>query len=288
MDWMARTDDGVAQQEREPLLAEGTTAGDWMVRGFLARGGSSEVYCASHRVTGAPVVLKVLWNDNPRLRERFQREREFLAGNPSPAFPALYGTGTTDGHPWIALERLDAYDPLPESEADVARYLLEVAEGVAALHTKGWIHRDIKPANAMRRPSDGRAVLIDFSLIKAFGEDGRTPDADELSVVDGQVMALGTPGYAAPEQWNGSTVSPAADVFSLGMLAVRCGAGRLSRPWRRIVLKAIAGRPEFRYGSANELALAIRRRHWMARAMVALAVGAALLSACGVWVAVGG
>lgn len=186
-------------QEQVPLLAEGTVAGDWLVRGFLARGGSSEVYCASHRVTGAPAVLKVLWNDNPRLRERFHREQEFLEGNPGPAFPALYGTGTTDGHPWIALERLDAYDPLPESEADVARYMLEIIEGVAVLHAKGLLHRDIKPANVMRRPSDGRAVLIDFGLIKPFGPESPVADSGELSVVDGQVLALGTPGYAAPE-----------------------------------------------------------------------------------------
>ena len=288
MDWMARMDDGVAQQEREPLLAEGTTAGDWLVRGFLARGGSSEVYCASHRVTGAPAVLKVLWNDNPRLRERFHREQEFLAANPGPAFPALYGTGTTDGHPWMALERLDAYDPLPESEADVARYMLEIIEGVAVLHAKGLLHRDIKPANVMRRPSDGRAVLIDFGLIKPFGPESPVADSGELSVVDGQVLALGTPGYAAPEQRDGGTMSPATDVYSLGMLAERCFGGRLSRPWRRIVLKATAARPAFRYGSVEELVSAIRRRHWMARTMVALAVGAALLSACGVWVAVGG
>ena len=273
---------GAVTARRKRLLPEGSWAGEWQVRGLLARGGSAEVYCACHRDTGAAAVLKVLWNDKPHLRERFQREQALLMSNPGPSFPAAYGTGTTDGHPWIALERLEAFDPLPDRDADVARCLLEVAEGAAALHAKGWIHRDIKPANVMRRQSDGRAVLIDFGLAKAFDDggdaSGALPDDSELSVVDGQVMALGTPGYAAPEQRDGGRMTPATDVYALGMLATRCFGERMPRAWKRIVLKATAARPQFRYGSMAELSRAIRRRHW---AGIALAVAGGVLALLG-------
>ena len=277
---------GALAARRKRLLPEGSWAGEWQVRGLLARGGSAEVYCVCHRDTGAAAVLKVLWNDKPHLRERFQREQALLMSNPGPSFPAAYGTGTTDGHPWIALERLEAFDPLPDRDADVARCLLEVAEGAAALHAKGWIHRDIKPANVMRRPSDGRAVLIDFGLAKAFDDggdaSGALPDDSELSVVDGQVMALGTPGYAAPEQRDGGWMTPATDVYALGMLATRCFGERMPRVWKRIVLKATAARPQFRYGSMAELSRAIRRRHWAGIAL-AVAGGAFALMGAVFW-----
>lgn len=274
---------GVRAARRKRLLPEGSWAGEWQVRGLLARGGSAEVYCACHRDTGAAAVLKVLWNDKPHLRERFRREQELLMGNPGPSFPAAYGTGSTGGHPWIALERLEAFDPLPNRDADVARCLLEVAEGAATLHAKGWIHRDIKPANVMRRPSDGRAVLIDFGLAKAFDDGGDAsgvlPDDGELSVVDGQVLALGTPGYAAPEQRDGGRMTPATDVYALGMLAARCLGERMPRAWKRIVLKATAARPQFRYGSMAELSRAIRRRHWDGIALVVAGGAFALMGA---------
>lgn len=150
---------------------------------------------------------------------------------------------------------------------------------------RGWIHRDIKPANVMRRPSDGRAVLIDFGLAKAFDDggdaSGALPDGSELSVVDGQVMTLGTPGYAAPEQRDGGRMTPATDVYALGMLATRCFGERMPRAWKRIVLKATAARPQFRYGSMAELSRAIRRRHWAGIALAVAGGAAALLGAVG-------
>lgn len=263
----------------ERLLEEGSEAGEWQVRGFLARGGSSEVYCASHRLLGTPAVLKVLRNPDPRHRERFRREAKFLMANLGPSFPALHGTGETGGHPWIALELLEEY-PLPETDAAVARYLLDIGEGLSFLHRKGWLHRDVKPGNVMCR-ADGHAVLIDFGLLKEIGEDPEAGTDSGLSVVDGRAVGVGTPGYAAPEQFGGGPATPSMDVYALGMLANRCFGGRPPRAWQRIVLKATAPLG-FRYDGVAGMMAAIRHRHRAARLLLASAVAlplAALLLA---------
>lgn len=263
---------GFAGAAAERLFAEGSSAGDWTVLGFLARGGSSEVYCARHRTLGTPAVLKVLHRTEPRHFERFRRETRFLMERPGPSFPAFYGSGETGGRPWIAIEPLDEFPP-PSADADVARYLLDVADGLSALHARGRVHRDVKPANILRR-ADGHAVLVDFGLLKEIapgdgeGDDAPAPGDPGLSVVDGRAVGVGTPGYAAPEQFAGGPATPALDVHALGMLANRCFGGRPPRAWRRIVLRAVAP-PALRYPTVAAFARAVRRRHLPLRCLQA-------------------
>lgn len=239
------------------LFPEGMQAGEWTVKGFLGRGGSAEVYCAVRRGDGLRAVLKVLHRGGEAPRKRFLREARFLAGNPGEGFPAFFGAGETEGRLWMALERLEEY-PLPEGDEAVARYVLEVGEAVAALHAKGWVHRDIKPTNILRRPGDGRAVLADFGLLAAM--DGSRRIGDGLSVVDGRAVGVGTPGYAAPEQFDGGELSARTDVFALGVLVSRCFHGKVPAAWREIVLLAAHSQPEFRYESVGAMMAAVRGR----------------------------
>ena len=240
------------------MFREGMEAGEWTVMGFMARGGSSEVYCARRRRDGLTAVLKVLHREEEGPRKRFLREAAFLEGNPGAAFPAFYGAGETERRPWMALERLEEY-PLPEGDGAVAKYVLEVGEAVAALHAKGWVHRDIKPANILRRETDGRAVLADFGLLAELG--GEPWSGEGLSVVNGRAVGVGTPGYAAPEQFCGGELSARTDVFSLGVLVNRCFKGKPPAAWREIVLLAAHSQPEFRYESVEAMMHAIRERH---------------------------
>ena len=203
------------------LWREGREVGEWTVAGFVGRGGSAEVYCARHRRLGTAAVLKVLWRDEAGPKERFLLETRFLMESGGGAFPAFYGAGEEDGRPWMAMELLEEY-PLPSGDKAVAIYLLDVARAVEELHRRGWVHRDLKPRNILRRASDGHAVVADFGLLKRIAENLAAETAAERvspSILDGREMGVGTPGYAAPEQFAGGEATPATDVHALGMLA---------------------------------------------------------------------
>lgn len=263
------------------LWAPGRRVGEWRITAFLARGGSSEAYCARHVRLGTPAVLKVLWRDEEAPRARFARETAFLMGSPDPAFPAFYGTGEEDGRPWMAMESLGEA-PLPEKDADAARYLADVAHGVAVLHARGWVHRDLKPRNILVRESDGHAVLIDFGLLKPVEEgEKEVASGSGLSVVDGRAVGVGTPGFAAPEQFAGGETTPAADVYALGMLAEACFGGKPPRAWNRIIRRATAALPRQRYRDAAAFLRAVRRRHW--RRNICIAALTLAVVAAAVW-----
>lgn len=277
--WLAQAGASVAEGATH-LWREGREVGEWTVAGYVGRGGSAEVYCARHRRLGTPAVLKVLWRGGAGPRERFDRETRFLMEAPGPAFPAFFGAGVEEGRPWIAMELLEEY-PLPHRDAAVAAYLLDVARGVAELHRRGWVHRDLKPRNILRR-ADGHAVLVDFGLLKRAGETvaGETAAGRvSPSVVDGAEVGVGTPGYAAPEQFAGGAPTPATDVHALGILADECFSGNPPRAWERIIRKATASLPRQRYPDAAAFSRAIRRRHRGRNILLALAAcaGAAVL-----------
>ena len=270
--------------EQAPRLWEdGREVGDWTVTGFLARGGNAEVYCAKHRHLGTRAALKVLWRGEDGPRVRFDRETRFLMENRLPSFPAFCGAGEEEGRPWMAMELLDEC-PLPETDADVARYLEDVGRAVAALHARGWLHRDLKPRNILRR-EDGHAVLADFGLLKAIDEDVTAVAPDSPSVVDGREVGVGTPGYSAPEQFAGTGATVAADVYALGMLAEECFGGHPPRDWEPIIRRATAALPRQRYPGVEEMLRAIRRRHrrryWTRALLAALCI--ALLAVALPW-----
>ena len=288
-------------------LAPGVVLGDWRVTAFLGRGGSGEVYRVVHTMLGTVAALKVCVRDPERdaARDeagcaRFRREAKLLAENKHLAFPFFLGFGEWEGHPWYVMELLE-HRPLPTTEREIARFLLAVASGVRHLHSQGIIHRDIKPGNILWRmvgsrvprdcgkmvgsrvPRDrgraGRAslpvpVLIDLGLAKdIFAVRGHA--GESLSIVDGKAMGVGTPRYAAPEQMSGEAVSPATDVYALGMLANDCFGGKPPRGWRRIIQRATAAVPAQRYATAETFARAIKllqMRYWMGGALTVVLV----------------
>jgi hypothetical protein len=87
------------------------------------------------------------------------------------------------------------------------------------------------------------------------------PDAESLSVVDGQAVGVGTPGYAAPEQFAGGPATPATDVHALGMLAEKCFDGNPPEAWDPIIRKATSSLPRLRYATVEEFLEAVEHRH---------------------------
>ena len=285
-------------------VVPGEVFGDWRVTAFLGRGGSGEVYRVVHTTLGTAAALKVCVKDLERVAARdeavcarFRREAKLLAENTHPAFPRFFAAGEREGRPWYVMELLE-YRPLPDTEREIARFLLAVASGVQHLHSQGIIHRDIKPGNILWRRT-GRAVsphtaaaaredtrppepvLIDLGLVKDLSAV-RGHAGESLSIVDGKALGVGTPRYAAPEQMSGEAVSPATDVYALGMLANDCFGGKPPFAWRRIVQRATAAIPAQRYATAEAFIRAIkllRRRYWIGGAL--LVVVAAAVAALG-------
>jgi tetratricopeptide (TPR) repeat protein len=189
------------------------------VERIAGQGGMGVVWRARDRRTGEPVALKVTV---PVELPRFEREVSLLAELRHPAIVRYVAHGESDGHPWVAMEWLEGEDldvrlsrgPLSLSESlALAR---RIAEGLAIVHARGLVHRDVKPSNVFL--PEGRAEeakLLDFGVARTL----RT----QLTRTG---VAVGTPGYMAPEQARGrSDVDARADVFSLGCVLFECIAG---------------------------------------------------------------
>ena len=249
----------------------GTLFGDWRLTAFIAKGGTAEVYCAEHVVLGTPAAVKVLSEPLTDSRKaRFLREAKLLAELKSPAFPAFHGYGETNGRPYIAEELLEPGE-LPTGDRQQAKYLLALCDGLEALHAKGVVHRDLKPANILFRKT-GEPVIVDLGLAKSVEVPVMT---DGVSIVDGKVVGVGTPEYAAPEQFTGGDITPASDIHALGVLAERLlerGSGVLAASsWKSIIRRATSSIASERYQSVDAFAAAIRRRHWLRNAFVCAA-----------------
>jgi len=281
-DWLAsRVDDTPA-----PMLEDGAVVGEFAIVGFLGRGGSGEVYRGAHRRLKTPVAVKILHRGDAAGRARFEREAALLANHPYRGFPRFFAYGEADGRPYLVTELLEER-PLPSNTRDVASFIQKIGAAVGELHALGFVHRDIKPSNILwRAPSE--PVLIDLGLAKSVDHVSH-PALGTLSVESGRAVGVGTPGYAAPEQFTGGAVGVSADIHALGVLANACFGGNPPKEWAYIIDRAtssIAGR---RFGSVEAMCAAIAAAtvgRFMFRS--ALAVGFVPAAACLVWLVVVG
>ena len=256
------------------LFDVGQNIGEWRITAFIGKGGSGEVYSAKHSTLGFVAAIKILSRDDRVAKDRFQREAQVFAENPMPVFPRFFGYGQINGRPYMVIELLE-HLPLPSADRAVAQYLQKVCVGVSRLHALGLVHRDIKPQNVMQRGRTGEPVLIDLGLVK----DVTLPIAhcgESLSIVNGRAVGVGTPRYAAPEQFAGGEISSAADIHALGMLANECFQDKPPRCWARIIRRSTSSIPSQRYGSVAQFEKAIRHRHWANHMVLLLGVSVIL------------
>lgn len=182
-----------------------------MVR--VTKGGFGVVYRANQDRHGRVVALKVLDVDDldDRARQRFQRECVAMGGlSWHPNVVALLDSGiTTDGHPYLSMEFLDAgslADRLKESTLpweEVLHIGVQVAGALGAAHAAGTLHRDIKPENLLIGPF-GETMVGDFGIAAIAGNTRTTVG-----------HASFTAAYVAPEVLKGQQPDERSDLYSL-------------------------------------------------------------------------
>lgn len=204
----------------------------------LGRGGMATVYRARDRRLGRTVAVKVLHAHHAgddSFVHRFHREAEFAASlGGHPHIVEIYDVGSDSEVHYIVMKLVEGgtlkelirhEGPLPERQAlDIGR---QVAAALAFAHQHGLIHRDIKPQNVLVTPA-GHVEVTDFGIARR----------DETTQITSPDMMLGTAQYVSPEQAQGQTPGPAADIYSLGVVLFEMVTGRL--PFRADTPLALA------------------------------------------------
>ncbi len=273
----------------------GELLGGWRLGERIGRGGMGEVYLAE-RGGGefrqrAAVKILAPWMQHPELRRAFARERRILAALAHDGIARFLDGGIADdGTPYLALEYVEG-KPIVDwcrehglSPRERVETFLGVCEAVEYAHWNLVVHRDLKPSNILI-DGRGRPKLLDFGIAKLL--EGHEGDGESAPAFERTAWRALTPRYAAPEQLAGGAVTPATDVFSLGLVLYELLAGkppfavsgaraidatdlfqrmktmppappsslvRGRHPWGsdldRVVLMALAFEPERRYRSA--------------------------------------
>ncbi len=302
-------------------------AGRYRVERFIAEGGMGAVYEAEDLELGQRVALKTVRPEvaaDPRALERFRQEVALARRVTHPSVCRLFDLGreaAPGGALFLSMELLEG-ETLAQRLARVGRLtaaealpiVTQVAAGLQAAHEAGVVHRDFKPANVMLVPAPGRpgglrAVVTDFGLAHdAPGDDGSTATGG----------LMGTAAYVSPEQVEGQPVTPAADVYALGVVIFEMLAGtrpfagdtplstavkRLTSPppplrslvpevdpaWAEVVERCLARDPRLRIASAGEVARALaagarpRRPGRRLVALLLVALAASLAVVAGLW-----
>jgi serine/threonine protein kinase len=270
-----------------PDLAPGSTLASFTIEGVIGRGGMGVVYLATQKSLKRKVALKVLSSalgQDASYRERFLRECELVAKLEHPHIVPIYDAGDEGGLLYMAMRYIEGKDLralISErghlSSASALKIVEEVASALDAAHSLGVIHRDVKPANILIQGRDEEAYLTDFGVAKSLSSGGLTRTGTFLGTVD----------YCAPEQISGKPIDQRVDVYSLGGVLYHCLAGQppyireteaavinahvserppaisgirpdLPASLDGVIATAMAKEREVRYGSASELASALR------------------------------
>jgi eukaryotic-like serine/threonine-protein kinase len=271
-------------------LAQDTLLGDrYRLERRIAIGGMGEVWRAEDIVLSRTVAVKVLKSEltqEPTFLERFRTEARTTASLQANGIANVFDYGEVAAGPdipvaYLVMEYVDG-EPLSAQLARDGRLpagrVLEIvrqaALALAEAHRVGMVHRDVKPGNLLVRRSDGAVKITDFGIARA---------ADAVPLTQNG-MVVGTAQYFSPEQAEGRVVGPPSDVYSLGVVAYECLAGRLPfvadspltvammqirdvppplppdvpGPVQALVMRTLAKDPRQRFADGGELAEAVR------------------------------
>ncbi len=271
----------------------GKSIGGYHLIMLIGMGGTGAVFLGCNKDNdemAVKILIPPLLVSEESLKEfhkRFQREAEILSQLDHPHILPVKGFGTDEasGFPYMIMPYKSGgtlidqiqLGPLPFDK--VIKYVWQLAQALNYAHARNIIHRDIKPANVLL-DEDDQVSLADFSIAKLFNLSTTTlTSANQM---------LGTPAYMAPEQVSNHPVSPATDVYELGVLTYQLLTGclpfdvsTLLALLQRIVqnnpppphgirtdlppaasevlFKAMAKEPKARFASAEAFALALEQ-----------------------------
>jgi len=179
-------------------------------------------YHAQLERTGAVKVLQALSPDE-ETTARFRREAQAIAHMRHPNVLNVFDFGEFEGVPYMIVEFVEGgtlsgrLKHAELSPAQALKYLRGIGSALDYAHSLGIVHRDVKPANVLLGNGDA-PILADFGLAKLL-------QSSSIKSITG--VTTGTPAYMAPEQVTGSEVGPAADRYSLAVMAYEMLAGSL-------------------------------------------------------------
>ncbi|WP_335990975.1 serine/threonine protein kinase [Glycomyces sp. MUSA5-2] len=210
------------------LKAGDVLDGRYRLERRVGGGGMGDVWEGTDTILWRTVAVKVLLADlvdDRGFRERFRREARAIAVMQGPGVVEVYDYGEIeDEDAQLAYLIMEFVDGKPLSRllglwgklgtAETLQVVGGVAEALQVAHAAGIVHRDIKPGNILVR-GDGSVVLVDFGIARAN---------HNLTLTTTGVV-LGTVTYMSPEQAAGENLTPASDLYSLGVVAHQCLAG---------------------------------------------------------------
>ncbi|TDK88513.1 serine/threonine protein kinase [Mycobacterium paragordonae] len=262
----------------------GTMFGPYELKRLLGRGGMGEVYEAEHTVKEWTVAIKVMtaeFSKDPVFRERMKREARIAGRLQEPHVVPIHDYGEIDGQMYLEMRMIEGIDldavlkrfgPLTPPRA--VAIITQIASALDAAHAAGVMHRDVKPPNILVTRDDF-AYLVDFGIASATTDEKLT----QLGT------AVGTWKYMAPERFSNEEVTYRADIYSLACVLYECltggppyradSAGSLvtahlmnpvpqvstaragiPKSFDAVIARGMAKKPEDRYASAGDLALA--------------------------------
>ena len=259
-------------------------SGRFRIERFIGEGGMGEVYAALDTELGTRVALKTMHPHlaSERFADRFRREVHLARQVTHPSVCRIYDAGRDGSTLYLTMELLEGETLAARlsrggvmSTGDALPIIRQLCAGLEAAHAAGIVHRDLKSGNVIL--AGERAVITDFGLARLV--------EPEAGAGVSTAVAIGTPAYMAPEQMEGATAGPAADIYALGVviyemltghrpfedasplvLAVKKSKDPPAPPrrwvdlpvaWESVILKCLALRPEDRFADAGEIVAAL-------------------------------